>query len=191
VVSLVGLFRRWSDAGYVFANGSDPVDIGLAASLSRPGGNVTGITFRLQELTAKRLEVLREAVPAANFIGLLVNPINPQVEADIKEAETAARILEVRLTILNASTRGEIEGAFKHLAGQRIGVLATNGDTGSAARVPDGGYPSLTACHCSSRSSPRPLSKAACCASRTGITRSMVCGRGSAQGAGLPVANLY
>jgi putative tryptophan/tyrosine transport system substrate-binding protein len=113
----------------IFSLGSDPVSLGLVASLNRPGGNVTGVTFLAQELTAKRLELLHEFVPTATSIGFLANPSGPQTEAELHEAEIAARILGVRLTILNATTPGEIEAAFGILVGQGIAALLVGVDT--------------------------------------------------------------
>jgi putative tryptophan/tyrosine transport system substrate-binding protein len=112
----------------VFSIGGDPVELGLVASINRPGGNVTGVTFRTQELTAKRLELLHEIVPAAMPIGLLVNPTNNTVKAEIGVAEAAARVLGVRLVIQNASNRKEIDPAFAILVEQRIGALLVSND---------------------------------------------------------------
>jgi putative tryptophan/tyrosine transport system substrate-binding protein len=113
----------------VFSIGTDPVSLGLVASLNRPGGNVTGVTFLAQELTAKRLELLHEIVPAATSIGVLTNPSAPTTEAELREAEIAAHILGVRLTILNATTPSEIEAAFGILVGQRVAALFMGVDT--------------------------------------------------------------
>jgi len=77
----------------VFAVGTDPVGVGLVASLNRPGGNVTGVTFLAQSLTAKRLELLHEVAPAATSIAFLVDPINYQPGAQIKDAQDAADAL--------------------------------------------------------------------------------------------------
>jgi len=113
----------------VFAIGGDPVELGLVASLNRPGGNITGMSFQNTELVAKQLQLLHEIVPAVTSIGYLVNPTNAtEVETRTKEAENAARILGVGLTILKASAPGEIEAAFAILAGQRIGALLVDGD---------------------------------------------------------------
>jgi putative ABC transport system substrate-binding protein len=113
----------------VFLAGGDPVEVGLVASLNRPGGNVTGVAILTTALTAKRLELLHELVPAAMPIGFLVNPANPTVfKAEMMEAETAARALRVRLVTLNASTLREIEAAFEIVIEQRIGALLTSGD---------------------------------------------------------------
>jgi putative tryptophan/tyrosine transport system substrate-binding protein len=113
----------------VFVAGGDPVEVGLVASLNRPGGNATGAAILTTALTAKRLELLHELVPAATSIGFLVNPTNPTVfKAEMMEAETAARALGVRLVTLNASTLREIEAAFEIVVAQRIGALLTSGD---------------------------------------------------------------
>jgi putative ABC transport system substrate-binding protein len=112
----------------VFATGGDPVELGLVASLDRPGGNTTGASFLTSELTAKRLELLHEIVPAATLIGFLFNPTNSVGAAERREAEIAARILGVRLVIANASMASEIEAAFAILVEQRIGSLLVAGD---------------------------------------------------------------
>jgi putative tryptophan/tyrosine transport system substrate-binding protein len=113
----------------VFVGGGDPVGVGLVASLNRPGGNVIGAAILTTALTAKRVELLHELVPAATSIGFLVNSANPTVfKAEMMEAETAARALAVRLVPLNASTLGEIEAAFEIVSEQRIGALLTSGD---------------------------------------------------------------
>jgi putative ABC transport system substrate-binding protein len=107
----------------IFTTGADPVAVGLVVSLNRPGSNITGVSFLTTELTAKRLELLREILPTATSIGFLINPSGTGAEAEMREAETAARILAVRLSIANASTPSEIDQAFAILAGQRVGAL--------------------------------------------------------------------
>jgi putative tryptophan/tyrosine transport system substrate-binding protein len=113
----------------VFSLGSDPVSLGLVASLNRPGGNVTGVTFLAHDLTAKRLALLHEIVPTATSVGLLANPSGPQTESEVHEAQSAARTLGVQLTILNATTPTEIDAAFAILVGQRIAALLVGVDT--------------------------------------------------------------
>jgi putative ABC transport system substrate-binding protein len=110
------------------ASGGDPVDLGLVASLNRPGGNVTGVSILTTELLTKRLELLREIVPATTLISFLVNPTNPAVGFSNKEAEIAARTLGVSLVTLNASTPSEIEAAFSTLAMRRISALLVDGN---------------------------------------------------------------
>jgi putative ABC transport system substrate-binding protein len=107
----------------VFTTSFDPVAAGLVASLNRPGGNVTGFVYLTEELTAKRLELLHEIVPAVTSIGFLHNPTTARAEVERREAENAARILGVGLTILNATTPNEIDAAFARLAERRIGAL--------------------------------------------------------------------
>jgi putative tryptophan/tyrosine transport system substrate-binding protein len=114
----------------VFLLGSNPVDIGLVASLNRPGGNVTGVTDLQTSVVTKRLGLLHELVPAAKVIGILVNPTNRVLaEADAKEATTAAAALGLRLLVLNASSPAEIDASFATLAREHVGGLLTNGDS--------------------------------------------------------------
>jgi putative tryptophan/tyrosine transport system substrate-binding protein len=112
----------------VFQVGVDPVEIGLVASISRPGGNLTGTSFLIQELVAKRLELLHQIVPTVTTIGFLVNPTMPGIETQIREAEVAARTLGVSLVVLNATTASEIEAAFAALVRQGIGALMSGSD---------------------------------------------------------------
>ena len=113
----------------VFVAGGDPVEVGLVASLNRPGGNVTGAAILTTLLTAKRLELLHELVPGATSIGFLNNPTNTTVtKAEMMEGETAARNLGVQLVTLNASTSSEIEEVFEDLPSGQIGALLTSGD---------------------------------------------------------------
>jgi putative ABC transport system substrate-binding protein len=112
----------------VFANGSDPVLLGLVASMSRPGGNVTGVTFFSGTLVAKRLELLRELVPQAATIAFLVNPTNTRNEIDKSDMQTAARSVGQHIAVLSASTAAEIETAFATAAQQRAGAILVNGD---------------------------------------------------------------
>ncbi len=108
----------------VFGVAGDPVKYGLVASLARPGGNATGINFYIAELVAKRLGLLRELVPAADRIAVLVNPRNPATaESTEQEAETAARAIGLQIRILHASTSDQIQAAFGTLAGERADAL--------------------------------------------------------------------
>jgi putative ABC transport system substrate-binding protein len=108
----------------VFITGSDPVALGLVASLNRPGGNVTGVTQLGVELVPKRLELLHEMVPTATSVALLVNPTNPrQTEEETRKGKDAARILGLQLHILPVSTGSELDAAFVTLARLRIGAL--------------------------------------------------------------------
>jgi putative tryptophan/tyrosine transport system substrate-binding protein len=100
----------------VFAMSSDPVNLGLVASLNRPGGNVTGATTLASMVVAKQFEVLHETVPKAMVIGFVVNPNNPSAETDTRGAQEATRTLGLQLHISNASTESEIDTAFTTLA---------------------------------------------------------------------------
>jgi putative ABC transport system substrate-binding protein len=108
--------------------GGDPVAEGLAASLARPAGNLTGVAFLTVELMPKRLELLCELVPGARVITLLVNPNSPQTERVITEMQEAARVKGVQLQILKAGSDNEIEPAFALLVQLRAGGLVVQAD---------------------------------------------------------------
>jgi putative tryptophan/tyrosine transport system substrate-binding protein len=112
----------------VFTMGGNPVELGLVSSLSQPGGNVTGVSILLNELSAKRLELLRELVPAATSVGFLVNPTFPTVQSEMKDVQAAARALGIKLIVLNASTEAEIDTAFAEFSRQRIAALLLGTD---------------------------------------------------------------
>jgi putative tryptophan/tyrosine transport system substrate-binding protein len=113
----------------VFNIGSDPVAVGLVATLSHPGKNVTGIAMLQTAVTAKRLELLRELVPTARSIAFLFNPGNPGfANAETKEVQEAARVLGVNLLVLNAGTPSEIDAAFTTIVEQQAGALLVGGD---------------------------------------------------------------
>jgi putative ABC transport system substrate-binding protein len=99
----------------VFSAVSDPVRLGLVPSLNRPGGNLTGMSFLNSELIAKSAQFLKEAVPAANVIALLVNPSGPSAEIFAKEAPTAARALGIQIPVVNASTERDLDEGFAAL----------------------------------------------------------------------------
>jgi putative ABC transport system substrate-binding protein len=101
----------------VFVIADDPVKLGLVASLARPGGNLTGINFLSGELTAKRLELLRELMPSATRVAVLVNPAN--AENPEREVEAAARSIGLQIQTLNASTIREINAAFATFVRER------------------------------------------------------------------------
>lgn len=107
----------------VFLTGDDAVRAGLVASFNRPGGNLTGVSLINVDLTAKRLELLRDLVPQAAIIAALVNPKNPSAEASKSEVLEAARAVTQRVEILSASTLDEIEHAFKMMAELQSGAL--------------------------------------------------------------------
>jgi len=107
----------------VFTAGSDPVQLGLVASLNRPGGNVTGVTQLTGEVAPKRVELAHQLVPAATLIGLLVNPGNPSAETLTKASQAAAATLGLQLVVVHASTEAELDDAFSALLQNRAGAL--------------------------------------------------------------------
>jgi putative ABC transport system substrate-binding protein len=107
----------------VFQTGSDPVTAGLVASLNRPGGNLTGVTTMNVELAPKRLELLRELVPTASDIGLLVNPTNPNADTQSRDLLAAASALGLRLHVLYANSERDFDQAFTTLTQLRAGGL--------------------------------------------------------------------
>jgi putative ABC transport system substrate-binding protein len=112
----------------VFANGSDPVKVGLVASMNRPGGNATGVSFFTSALGPKRLELLRELVPEAGTIAFLVNPKNPVTEGDVIDLENAARGVGQRIIVVRASTENEIDSAFASIAQEGASAILVNVD---------------------------------------------------------------
>ena len=107
----------------VFNVGDDPVRLGLVASLARPGGNLTGINIFTTELVAKRLELLREMVPAATRVAVLVSPHNASSKSTVRDTAAAARAMGLQVQVLNADTSGEIDAAFATLARERSDAL--------------------------------------------------------------------
>jgi putative ABC transport system substrate-binding protein len=122
----------------VFALGDDPLKLGLVASLSRPGGNLTGATRISDDLAPKRLELLSELVPAAVPVAHLVNPANPLADAQVREMAQAAQQLGRQVETVRASTAREIETAFARMAELHVGALMNANDgflTSSAALI--------------------------------------------------------
>jgi len=113
----------------VFTVGFDPVETGLVASMSRPGGNVTGVSILDVELGPKRLELLHELVPAATVLAVLVNPADPaRAETTSQELEAAAHTLGLQLHVLHASTDRDFDTAFARLIELRAGGLVIGGE---------------------------------------------------------------
>ncbi|HYY37774.1 MAG TPA: ABC transporter substrate-binding protein [Xanthobacteraceae bacterium] len=117
-----------SSTPIVFTTGADPVELGLVASLNRPGGNVTGVSFLVNELTAKQLEVLHQTIPREALIGFLVNPAFANAASQMREAQNAAHALGHQLVVLTARTENEIDAAFASLVQQRARGLVTISD---------------------------------------------------------------
>ena len=119
----------------VLLTAEDPVRVGLVASLARPGGNLTGINFLNTELAAKRLDLLRELVPRATRVAVLVNPANATTaETTLREAQAAALAMGLQVQVLNASTSREINAAFASLGRERPDALFVGGDGFFASR---------------------------------------------------------
>jgi ABC-type uncharacterized transport system substrate-binding protein len=113
----------------VFHMGADPVQLGIVASLGRPGGNITGATMLALALEAKRLALVREIAPTATLIGMLVNPRNAQTQTQVREVqEAAARITGLEMLFLNVSSERDVEIAFSELAEKRAGGLIIGSD---------------------------------------------------------------
>jgi putative ABC transport system substrate-binding protein len=113
----------------VFVSGTDPVALGLVASLNRPGGNLTGVSQLNVQLGPKRLELLHEAIPAATGIAVLVNPTAPSAEILSRDARAAAQTLGLRLDVLHASTDRELDAVFANPGQLRAGGLVIGPDS--------------------------------------------------------------
>jgi putative ABC transport system substrate-binding protein len=112
----------------VFSVGLDPVELGLVASLNRPGGNVTGVTALFDEVGPKRLELLHELVPRATIIALLLNPTYPSAEKQSTDLQAAARTIGLQLHVLHASSERDFDTIFATLAQMRAGALVIGND---------------------------------------------------------------
>ena len=112
----------------VFLLNEDPVRAGLVASLARPGGNLTGVNLVSGELTAKRLELLRELVPSVARVAVIVSPVSLASETTLRDVEPAARAMGLQTDIVNASTSREIDAAFATFAGRRPDALFVASD---------------------------------------------------------------
>jgi len=112
----------------VFSSGSDPVKFGLVASLNRPGGNATGVSFLLDTLGSKRLELLRELLPSAKLIAALINPDNVGTEIQLQDLRKAARATAQQLLFLNANSEGDIDTAFAAIAEKRADAIVVTPD---------------------------------------------------------------
>ena len=113
----------------VFVTGSDPVEQGLVRNLNRPEGNVTGVTTLAVELGQKRMELIREVIPTASLIGVLINPTGPNLESVSRDLHAAARIMKLPVHVLHASTEADLEAAFAELVRVRADALVIGTDT--------------------------------------------------------------
>jgi putative ABC transport system substrate-binding protein len=112
----------------VFTMGGDPVELGLVASLNRPGGNATGVSYLINMMVAKQFELLHELIPKAAAIAFLVNPTNANAESDTRAMQAAAEALRRQLVILKAATGGGFETTFEALSSPRVGALVVSAD---------------------------------------------------------------
>jgi ABC-type uncharacterized transport system substrate-binding protein len=121
--------RATASIPIVFTSVDDPIKMGLVASLSRPSGNATGMSLFTDLLAAKQLELIRELVPKATVVGMLVNPNTPSTELHLRQAQDGAHKLGLTLQILEASTESGLDAAFATVAQQRIGAVFVGADT--------------------------------------------------------------
>jgi putative ABC transport system substrate-binding protein len=128
-VAALAAKRATTSIPIVFAVGSDPTRDGLVASLSRPGGNITGATFFSNLLTAKRLGLLHELAPSARRFSALVNPKNANAQLQMQEAEQAARSLGTQIRFVNASTENDMEKAFDEFGQQQADAVLILSDS--------------------------------------------------------------
>jgi ABC-type uncharacterized transport system substrate-binding protein len=112
----------------VFAVGGDPVRLGLVASLNRPSGNLTGVSFLVSGMAPKRLEIMHEAMPNAAVLGFLVNPSNVYAESETSEIKAASAAIGHKLLVVKATVEGDLETAFAELMQQRVGALCVEAD---------------------------------------------------------------
>jgi putative ABC transport system substrate-binding protein len=112
----------------VFLNGSDPVKLGLVASLSRPGGNATGVSLFGTELSSKRLQLLHDLLPKAAMIAFLVNLGNPNTESDIANVQAAAEVMGVQILLVNVGTERDLDDAFAKVVQQQADALLIGTD---------------------------------------------------------------
>jgi putative ABC transport system substrate-binding protein len=119
----------------VFSIGADPIKFGFVQSLNRLGGNVTGVSFLINELGAKRLDLLHELVPTAAVFGLLINPSNPSAKSDTSDMRQAAATLQRSLIVKDASNDDEIDTAFASFAEQHVAALAVTADAYFSSRA--------------------------------------------------------
>jgi putative ABC transport system substrate-binding protein len=142
----------------VFGIGGDPVELGLVSSFNRPGGNATGVYFHTTQLEGKRLGLLRELVPTAALIAVLLNPTLALAEAQLKNVQAAARTAGQQIHILRARSERELDSAFAVAAQIARRGTAYRGRSSSPAAITSSHWPRAMPCRrsTSSGSSPRP-----------------------------------
>jgi len=128
ISSALGARAASTTTPLVFLAGDDPVKFGLVASLNRPGSTATGVAWLTSELFTKRLELVRELVPATALIGVLINPQSPEAPPQLKEIETAAQVIGQPLHVADASRETDFDAAFGALAERRADVLIVSND---------------------------------------------------------------
>jgi putative ABC transport system substrate-binding protein len=111
----------------VFSSGDDPIELGLVKSLDKPGGNVTGVSFLVPKVVAKRLQILHAMMPAAGTMGYLFDSENPRAESESKDVEAAAHALGLKLHAVNAHGAGGFEEAFAAFVQRRVDAIAVGG----------------------------------------------------------------
>ena len=126
-VAVIALKGRTTTVPLVFSTGGDPVAAGLVASLSRPGGNVTGVVFFGTSLGAKRLELLRQVAPKATTIAVLMNRSNPNAEAELLDVQAAAQTMGQHLVVVEANSPSDIDAAFGAFAQRGAGAVLPGG----------------------------------------------------------------
>jgi putative ABC transport system substrate-binding protein len=112
----------------VFANGGDPVKVGLVPSLNRPAGNTTGVSYFNSPLGSKRLELVRNIVPTAAVIGFLLNPNNPGAESDIEDIKAAGAVIGAQIIVLKAASEADIDATFAGFVQGRPDAILVNHD---------------------------------------------------------------
>jgi putative ABC transport system substrate-binding protein len=128
IISAQAAINSTSTIPILFVSGIDPVVLGMVSSLSRPGGNVTGVSLYTTELASKRLELLKELVPRSSAFALLVKPASEAIDIEIKDMSRAARGFGLELIVLKARTEREIEAAFASAAGQGASAITIGAD---------------------------------------------------------------
>jgi putative tryptophan/tyrosine transport system substrate-binding protein len=178
----------------VFTCSSDPVKLGLVESLNRPGGNITGVWLYTSLLGTKRLELIRQLLPANTLITVLVNPDNPNAQTDTTELQDAARTLGQSISFVKARTEAEIDASFATFDDQRISLLVNTDPFFLARRdqIVALGHAIVFRRSMRNANLSRPAALSATeRALRTGITRLVFTRRGFSRATNLPIYRLF